>query len=98
VVALPDHRTIGTPWSAKAGESYLSVVAASWLAVFGPRSAFVFRTQRRETTWQQWQNFGLYNGLAKFHVGPNGLLDEEPISSIPRKKPCRISSRQWARG
>ena len=91
---MPDASRIpGTPWSAQSGGSY--AIASGWLALFGPRPAFIFSTQRRETDWQQWDVGPVHHGLAAFKVGSDGWLDEEPVQAAPRKKPCRISSRQW---
>ena len=92
---MPDiAKPPSVPWGAKSGASLRSMGVA-WLAIFGPRPPFVFSAQRRETTWQQWQEAGRCHGLARFVVGLDGLLDESPISSIPLKKPCQISSQQW---
>lgn len=86
----------GAPWSAQSSGGY--AIANGWLALFGPRPGFIFRTQRCETTWQQWQDAGRYHGLAKFRVGADGLLDAEPVAAaIPeRKQKCWVSSRQFA--
>jgi len=90
---MPDSsRTPGAPWGAQSSGSYLAV-AFGWMALFGPRPAFIFSTRRRETDWQQWEN----HGLAKFGVGSDGWLDSEPLLAIPRKGPCQVSSRQFGR-
>ena len=83
-------------WAAQAGGSYLSI-AMAWLAIPGPRPGFVFSTGRRETKWLEWTEDGRLHGLAKFSIGPNGLIDEEPIKAKARKKPCWTSSKQWRR-
>lgn len=80
---------------AHSGGSCLSAVAHGWLALFGPRPSFIFRTQRRETDWQQWQDGGRYHGLARFGVGADGWMDSEPLLATLREKPCQVSSRQF---
>lgn len=84
------------PWGTQTGGSYLSV-AMRWLALFGPRPAFIFSTCRRDTEWLEWSEEGRHHGLARFAVGPDGLIDEEPVQAAPRKKPCQVSGRQWGR-
>ena len=96
---MPDISKVPSgPWAAKSCMSLRSVGLA-WLALFGPRPSFIFNTQRHETTWQQWKEAGRYHGLAKFAIGSDGWLDEEPVSAaVPeRKKKCWTSSRQFAR-
>ena len=93
---MPDcDRTPGTPWGAHFSGSCLPI-AYSWLALFGPRPAFVFSTLRLETTWQQWTEDKRHCGLARFRVESDGWIDREPVQTIPRKKPCQVSERQWA--
>lgn len=91
-------RASSAPWGAHSGGSYLSV-ALGWLALFGPRPAFIFSTQRRETTWQQWKVDNRHRGLARFSVEPDGMIDDVPVlQAVPeRKKPCWTSSLQWGR-
>ena len=95
LMALPDpSRVTSAPWGAHPGGSYLTV-AFGWLALFGPRPTFIFSTQRREPDWQQWDVGPVHHGLAAFKVGSDGWLDEEPLQTIPRKKPCQVSARQY---
>lgn len=82
------------PWAAPARDGYLSI-ALAWLAIPGPRPGFIFSTRRLETTWQQWDVGKTHHGLARFAVGADGWLDEEPTQAVPRRKPCQVSSRQW---
>lgn len=82
--------------SAPASESY--AIASGFLALFGPRPSFIFSAQRRETSWQQWQEAGIYHGLAKFGIDSSGLIDAAPAAAaVPeRKKKYWMSSRQFA--
>lgn len=96
---MPDIAKLSSgPWAAKSCMSLRSVGLA-WLALFGPRPSFIFSTQRRETTWQQWKEAGHCHGLARFCVGPDGMIDDVPVVvAVPeRKKKYWTSSRQWAR-
>ena len=83
-----------TRTGAHSRDGYLSI-ALGWLSLFGPRPSFVFSTQRREPDWQQWDAGPVHHGLAAFKVDSDGWLDEEPLQTIPRKKPCQVSARQW---
>ncbi len=96
---MPDSsKHFSGPWAAKSGVSLRSVGHA-WLALRGPRPSFVFSTQRRETSWQQWKGADRYHGLARFWVGPDGMIDDVPVAAaVPeRKKKYWTSSRQFAR-
>jgi hypothetical protein len=84
------------PWGAHSGGSYLSV-AFGFLAILGPRPSFIFSTRRRETAWLPWTEKNHHHGLARFPVARDGMIGDEPIKAIPRKKPCRVSTRQWER-
>lgn len=96
VVGMPEPgRASSALWGAQSSGCDLSV-AFGWLALFGPRPAFVFSTRRAETTWQQWDEGNRHHGLALFTLGPGNLTEEEPRRAIPREKPCQISARQWA--
>lgn len=83
-------------WAAQSSRSY--AIAGGFLALFGPRPSFVFSARRRETAWQQWQEAGIYHGLAKFGIDSSGLIDAAPTAAaVPeRKKKCWTSSRQFA--
>ena len=92
---MPDASRIpGAPWSAQSGGSYISI-GFGWLAIFGPRPSFVFSTYYAKPAWQQWDVGSVHHGLAAFKVGSDGSIDEEPLQTIPRKKPCQVSARQW---
>jgi len=94
---MPDScRATGAPWSAKSSGSCQSI-AFGWLALFGPRPGFIFSTYHTKPAWLQWNEGDRHHGLARFHVAPNGEIDNEPMQAIQRKKPCQVSSKQWGR-
>jgi hypothetical protein len=96
VVGVPEPgRASSVLWGAQSSGSCLNI-AFAWLAFFGPRPAFIFSTLRPETTWQQWDEGNHHHGLALFALGPGNLTEEKPLRVVPRKKPCQVSTRQWA--
>jgi hypothetical protein len=97
---MPDAlETSSGPWTAHAGESYLSAVAfPAWISLFSPRPNFHISTGRRKNEWLEWVDEGRYHGLAAFQVDAEGLVSKEPIkTTITRKRPGHVSSRQWGR-
>jgi len=86
------------PGAAHAGGSYLSAVAfPAWISLFSPRPNFYISNARQDREWLEWVDEGLHHGLARFAIGPGGLIDEDPVQAAPRKKPCQVSERQWRR-
>ena len=84
------------PWVAQPGGSYLSL-AYGFLALFGPRPAFIFSTRRAENAWLEWTESGRHHGLARFAIQDDGTVVDVPIlQAVPeRKKKCWTSSRQF---
>ncbi|MFZ3112412.1 hypothetical protein [Methanothrix sp.] len=95
---MPDAlETSSGPWTAHAGGSYLSAVAfPAWISLFVPRPNFHISSTLQDREWLEWTDEGRYHGLAAFQVDAEGMVSEEPIKAIPRRKPW-VSSRQWGR-
>ena len=96
---MPDSaRASSGPSAAHTSESYLKNVAfPAWISIFGPRPNFVISSGRRKNEWLEWVDEGRHHGLAAFAVDAEGLVSEEPIKAIPRKRPGHVSARQWRR-
>lgn len=97
---MPDSsRPSGGPWAAHAGGSYLKNIAfTAWISLFGPRPNFHISSARYDRVWLEWEDEGLRHGLAAFHVDNTGLVSKDPVKTIPRKRPCQVSARQWGQG
>jgi len=97
---MPDQLppSCGPERTQQAGGSYLSAVAfPAWISLFSPRPNFHISTGRRKNEWLEWVDEGRHHGLAAFAVDADGLVSEDPIKTIPRKKPKAVSARQWGR-
>ena len=97
--AMPKRLPVSSGQStAHAGESYLKNVAfPAWISLFGPRPNYHLSTCRQGREWLEWTEGGRHHGLAAFQVDADGLVSEEPIKAIPRKRPGHASARQWGR-
>jgi len=82
------------------GEGYRSVIAYSFLALFGPAPQVLKLSPRRESCWLSWQIDGKEHGLQKFAINESGLVDPLPVAASferkpPKEKRAWISQRQW---
>lgn len=94
---MPDggNPPCGPERTQQAGESYLKNMAfPAWISLFSPRPNFHLSSGRQDREWLEWTDGGRHHGLAAFQVDNDGLVSEEPIKAIPRRKPW-VSSRQW---
>jgi len=82
-------------WVADPGGSFL-FIAYGFLALFGPRPAFIFSTRRAKNTWLEWSESGRHHGLARFAVEADGTIADVPIlQAVPERKKPWVSSRQF---
>jgi hypothetical protein len=93
---LDRSRPSSGPSAAHAGESYLQNTAfPTWISLFGPRPNFHLSLTRQEKKWLEWMEEGRHHGLAAFAIDADGLVNKDPIKTIPRKRPGHVSARQW---